>query len=453
VIVVVGGGPAGLTAAWRSAAAGHDVTLLEAADHVGGMAASFTVAGVRVDHGSHRLHPSTDPTILTALRGLLGDALQVRPRNGRIRLHDRWVAFPLRAGDLARHLPPRFAVGAMVDTLLSPMRAAPRRDTFDEVVRSRLGATVANEFYEPYVRKLWGRSPDELSGDLARRRVGARSAGSIAHRLRLNAGHTFLYPSTGFGTIVERLADAAVAAGATLRVGMPVTAADLTATDRVRVELSDGTTVDGDWLWWTAPLALLARVARAPEPPPGGAELEHRGLALVYLARAGRPYTPFDAHYFPGAGLPLSRLSEPANYREGPDPIDRTVLCAEVPCSPGDEMWSTSDVDLGALVAASLERERLPRVAHDLVEVRRLPRVYPILTPDAAWRVAALELWGAAQPRLAVFGRQGLFVPDNTHHAIAMGWAAAACLGPDGEWDQDSWGRAVAGFRSNVVED
>ena len=129
MIVVAGAGPAGLAAAWRAARAGHEVTVVERADHVGGMAASFEVAGLRVDHGSHRLHPATSAPILGALRHLLGDDLQERPRNGRIRLLDRWVAFPLQPGDLLRHAPRRFALAAARDAALGPFRR-PRADTF-----------------------------------------------------------------------------------------------------------------------------------------------------------------------------------------------------------------------------------------------------------------------------------------------------------------------------------
>src|ERR671911_2323097 len=104
-VVVLGAGPAGLAAAREAAAAGRSVLVLERAATVGGMAASFEVAGIRVDHGSHRLHPSIDPAILADLRRLLGDDLQTRPRHGRVRLQDRWLEFPLRAGDLIAHLP------------------------------------------------------------------------------------------------------------------------------------------------------------------------------------------------------------------------------------------------------------------------------------------------------------------------------------------------------------
>ena len=94
-IVVVGAGPAGLTAGWRAALAGHDVRIVDAAAAVGGMAASIEVGGQRVDLGSHRLHPSTPPHLLAAIRELLGTDLQTRPRNGRLHLRDRWIGFPL----------------------------------------------------------------------------------------------------------------------------------------------------------------------------------------------------------------------------------------------------------------------------------------------------------------------------------------------------------------------
>ncbi|HEV3498155.1 MAG TPA: FAD-dependent oxidoreductase, partial [Actinomycetes bacterium] len=104
-LIVLGAGPAGVGAAYRTATAGHRVVVLERAPGPGGAAASFELDGIRVDHGSHRLHPAIDPGILADLRGLLGDDLQRRPRNGRIYLEGRWIRFPLRPADLARRLP------------------------------------------------------------------------------------------------------------------------------------------------------------------------------------------------------------------------------------------------------------------------------------------------------------------------------------------------------------
>ena len=118
-IVILGAGPAGLGAAFElTRRALARVAVLEQAGEVGGTAASFELAGLRVDYGSHRLHPACDPEVLQDIRVLLGDDLLDRPRHGRIRLCGRWVHFPLKPLDLARRLPLGFAfVGYAKDDL------------------------------------------------------------------------------------------------------------------------------------------------------------------------------------------------------------------------------------------------------------------------------------------------------------------------------------------------
>jgi protoporphyrinogen oxidase len=463
VIAVVGAGPAGLALAWRAALAGHETVVVERQPQLGGMAGSFDVAGLRVDFGSHRLHPSIDPSILAALRGLLGTDVQTRPRRGRVRLAGRWVAFPLQAGDLVRRLPPRVAAGATLDALAAPLRR-PRADTFAEVVRSRLGPTVTRSFYEPYVRKLWATDARELAGELARRRVSATGPGDLARRLvrgrnhgGTGAGNVFLYPRNGFGAIAEALAGAAVAAGVDLRLGYGVTRIDRSREEGLTVELDDGTALEVAMLFSTMPLPALAG-ALVPEPPgwvlDAGRALRHRSMVLAYLVVDRPQWTAFDAHYFPGPEVPASRVSEPKNYRDNPDdPPDRTVLCAELPCWMGDDTWEASPEELAGRVARSLRAVGLPDPDPAAVELRRLPRVYPVYRPGFEWDLSALELWLGLDPRIVTLGRQGLFVPDNTHHALAMGWDAAAALDGDGRFDHPMWTAARDRFRSNVVED
>ena len=462
MIAVVGAGPAGLAAAWRAARAGHEVVVLDRAPVVGGMAGSFEVAGLRVDHGSHRLHPATPPPVLAAVRELLGDDLQVRPRHGRIRLLDRWLAFPLRTGDLVRRAPRGFAARAALDALAGPLRR-PRADTFAEVVRAGLGPAVLDAFYGPYARKLWGVDAADLAGELARRRVSASSPADIARRLVRGTragGRTFLYPRTGFGAIAEALAAAAVVAGADVRLGRGGGVAGL----RPRgggtgwtVRLADGTSLDAAQVWSTTPLTALAGMVD-PAPPPAAAaaagRLRHRGLVLLYLVLDRPRWTPFDAHYFPGPEVVAARLSEPRNYRDDPgQPADRTVLCAEIACREGDELWRAADAGLAARLVAELGALGLPDATPVEVASRRLPRVYPVYGPGTAGDLAALEGWAAGLGGLITFGRQGLFTPDNTHHALAMGWAAAGALAADGTFDAARWRVARDGFRGYVVED
>jgi protoporphyrinogen oxidase len=438
-VVVLGAGPAGLAAGRGAAIAGRSVLVVERAPVVGGMAASFDVAGVRVDHGSHRLHSAP-----ADLRALLGDELQTRVRNGRIALEGRWVAFPLRATDLVRRLPPSFAVSALRDQL-RPARAG--GDTFADVVVERLGRTMGERFYFPYARKLWGVEPSELSGEQARRRISTRGAGGLVRRTLRRERPTFLYPRGGFGRIVEVLAHDAVARGATIRTSTSATAVDVSAR---RVRLDDGTTVQAGRIWSTVPLPALARLAGAPgEVLDAAARLEQRAIVLVYLVVDRPRWTAFDAHYLPGPSTPVTRVSEPKNYRASTDdPGDRTVVCAEIPCAVGDAIWTAPPVDLGTRVADDLVALGLPRLTPAHVELRRLPAAYPIYRAGFERDRAPVEAWVAAQPRLLSFGRLGLFAHDNTHHALAEAAAAVGTLGGDVDW-----AAARASFATHVVED
>ena len=117
-IVILGAGPAGLGAAFQLTRRGlAQVTVLERNSWVGGNAGSFELAGMRVDYGSHRLHPSCDPAVLRDIRSLLGGDLLDRPRHGRIRLQGRWIHFPLKPLDLCLKLPPSFMCGVAGDLL------------------------------------------------------------------------------------------------------------------------------------------------------------------------------------------------------------------------------------------------------------------------------------------------------------------------------------------------
>lgn len=450
-VAVLGAGPAGLMAALALARAGRAVVVLEARDHPGGLAAGFEVGGIRVDHGSHRLHTATPAPLLTELRALLGDDLQRRVRRGRIRLGDRFLRFPLEPVDLLRHAPPRLALGAGRDLVTGPWRRPPAADTFADVVRSRLGPAVLEWFYRPYARKLWGREPEELSGALARRRIGLHSSGALVRRVLAgrdpDAG-VYLYPRGGFGRIPEVLAEAARAAGADLRLGTPVTGLApgvvITGDTRVRARLVAS----------TLPLGTLATLGDAPpDLRRAAAGLARRGLVLCYLVVDRDRYTDWEAHYFPGPEIVAVRVTEPKAYRDDPgEAPGRTVLCAEIPASPGEDLWDVAPAALGARLARELVAVGLPDPEPREVVVRRVPGVYPAPRPGDEAVVGALTAWVTDALGVVPFGRHGMFVHDNTHHALAAGAALAACVGPDG-FDRDAWHTARRHLEAQVVED
>ncbi len=461
-LIVLGAGPAGLAAAWRAGLAGLSTIVLERAPAVGGMAASVDVAGVRVDHGSHRLHPATPPAVLADLRELLGEDLQCRPRNGRLRIAGhrggQWVGFPLRPTELLRALPAGMLTRIAAEALTTPLRGRQQPTSYAAALRAGLGPTLYDALYAPYAVKLWGLPGSRIDAEQARRRVSADTPWKIARRMLRRGsgtGRVFYYPRRGFGQIVEALAAAAIDAGAQLRLGTEAARVH-PGEDGVTVHTRDGQQLRAGHLFTTIPLPLLARIVTPAAPAPAvhaAAALRFRSMVLVYLVHQGRPWTGFDAHYLPGLDTPVSRISEPANYRDSAtDPDDRTVLCCEIPCQFGDQWWNADEASLAAMIAETLDRAGLPPVRCIDVVARRLRTVYPVYETGYTEHLRGLDSWASELPRVTTFGRLGLFAHDNTHHAIAMAYAAVAALA-DRHWDATAWSAARRRFADHVVED
>ncbi|MEJ7812187.1 MAG: FAD-dependent oxidoreductase [Gemmatimonadaceae bacterium] len=480
-VVILGAGPAGVGAAYQLRRFGKArVTVVERGVAVGGNSGSFDGAGQRLDYGSHRLHPACDPEILADIRGLLGADLLDRPRHGRIHLRGKLIHFPLKPVDLLLRLDRGFALGTLGDMARKAVAKPSEGSTFASVLWANLGPTICRDFYFPYARKIWGRAPEELSGIQARRRVSAGSFGKLVKKvlsavpgLKPAGAGRFFYPRQGFGQISEAYAGAAQERGAEFLMGWTVTALERAEgnghgngqgdgnSDGARWSVTaerdgEGRALRADYVWSTIPISLLARAMR-PAPPEAvlraAGEIEYRAMILVYLELDVDQFTEYDAHYFPDAGIAITRLSEPKNYAALSEPRGQTTLCAELPCSPSDAWWEMSDEELGRQVAADLARAGLP-LARPPVRVRtkRLRQAYPVYLNGYEAPFGTLDGWASSVPDLLTYGRQGLFAHDNTHHALAMAYRAAECL-VDGRFDERRWAEHRKVFETHVVED
>ncbi|MGB0661362.1 MAG: protoporphyrinogen/coproporphyrinogen oxidase [Mangrovicoccus sp.] len=472
ILPILGAGPAGLAAAY-ALTHGHGkydavIKLIDAAPQAGGNSTSFQIDGLWCDYGSHRFHPVAEPEVLNMVKELLGDDLLLRPRHGRIRLGGRWIHFPLKLGDALLHLPASFAASLIADMLLKPFRPKSQgAATFSSVLNEGLGPTISRNFYFPYVRKLWGLDPDKLAVTLAERRVSGSSIGKIlAKMLRMLPGlkgettGKFYYPAQGFGQISTAMAEAAQSKGAELKLGHMVRRI-LRQDDRVTgVELTgpDGdVTLSAPMTLSTIPVTTLVQLMDPPAPDKvldAAHAIRFRGMVLIYLVLETDQFTEFDAHYFPEAAIPMSRMSEPRNYNQATDPKGITVLCAELPCDPSDPWWDMSDADLGQAMCGWLNDMGLSvTVPVRSTLTRRLRHAYPVYDIDYQRHFEVLDNWISGLEGILNFGRQGLFAHDNTHHAYAMAYGAVESLGPDGVLDKAAWTAKREIFAHHVVED
>lgn len=469
-IVVLGAGPAGVGAAYRLREAGKArVTVIEQNPVVGGNSGSFDGSFQRLDYGSHRLHPACEPEILGDIRRLLGADLLDRPRHGRIHLRGRFVHFPLKPVDLLLRLDPGFALGTLGDMARKALGAKPEEgESFASVLWANLGPTICRDFYFPYAVKIWGHPPEALSGIQARRRVSAGSFGKLVKKvltavpgLKPPGAGRFYYPKRGFGQISEAYADAARERGAEFWMESRLTGLVPPAGEdgrwTVQVQRKDGpATLEADYVWSSIPITVLARAMgdRVPAAVTAAAgRISYRAMLLIYLDLPVDRLTEYDAHYFPDAGIRITRLSEPKHYADRHDLPGRTTICAELPCEVDDATWRLDDAALGELVAKDLARAGLPLpAAPTAVYTRRLRQAYPVYLQGYEVPFGALDQWAEGLPRLISYGRQGLFAHDNTHHALFMAYRAVDCL-DGGRFDLGKWAGFREVFKTHVVED
>ena len=185
--------------------------VLDHAEHVGGLAASFDLAGMSVDYGSHRLPARLAPDVASDLETLLGDDLQTRRRTARVRVAERWVP----AGTLRlRPAPAAAAPDGDRDGLgHRAVRAAPARcGGLRRRHERRVGRRIYDAVYEPYARKIWDQPGNRLDAAAAGRIVSADITWRSGRRYRA-AGSEFRYPRRGFGQIATALAEAATGGG------------------------------------------------------------------------------------------------------------------------------------------------------------------------------------------------------------------------------------------------
>jgi protoporphyrinogen oxidase len=376
----------------------------------------------------------------------------------------------LKPLDLLLRLPPDFMVGVLGDLtgkFVNRNGKTSQNETFASLMEKGLGKTICQDFYFPYARKIWGVGPQELSVTQARRRVKNNSLGKMIQKalsavpgLKPKGAGRFFYPRKGFGQISQVYYQHASQQGAIFELGARVKAVNVLPGERPSVQFEKDNqlqTIQADHIWSTIPITILARMLN-PAPPAelldAAQKINYRAMILIYLLLDTPQFTEYDAHYFPGSDIAITRLSEPKNYSASQEPVDRTVLCAELPCLADGKEWQMTDEDLGKLVCDALERAGLPAPARVLqVVTRRLRFAYPIYQQGYEQYFDRLDEWVGKQENLLTFGRQGLFAHDNTHHALYMAYCAVRCLTETGEFDGNRWESYRKIFETHVVED
>lgn len=445
-VAVLGGGLAGLSAAWKLARAGFEVDVLESLSRVGGLAASFTRGGFVFDYGPHRFHTKNDD-LLAEVRDLMGDELRGRSRKTTVYFMNRFFDYPLTGSNLLRNLPPSVAALCFFDFLSTWVRGriAPKiDDSFESWVVNRFGRRLYDIYFGPYTAKVWGNDPTQLSSSWAAQRVAVVDLWDlIKHTLGINTRPTdefehspyltdFHYPRHGIGTLPQRLADEIRAGGGRIHLNSRVVTVEHSegrARSVLYLHAGELQSLAADYVVSSIPINSLVRNMQpvAPAVVLRAADgLKYRAMVFLYIMLDKPQVTDDHWIYFPAKEDVFNRISEIRNFSEDTVPEGQTSLCVEITCNEGDFLWTASNYELFERSVEGLERAGLIRRSEIMgYFVRRVTHAYPTYDLDFEENLNRLTGYLHSFENVLTIGRQGLFRYFNMDHAMETGLRAA----------------------------
>ena len=441
-IVVIGAGPAGLTAAYEVAKRGRAVVVLEKAAIVGGLARTESYKGFRFDMGGHRFFTKA-PEVNRMWQEVLGNDFLRRPRLSRIYYRRTFFSYPLKPLNAILGLGLVEGVRIVASYVKWQLRPHPREDTFEEWVTNRFGKRLFETFFKAYTEKVWGIPCSELKAEWAAQRIKDLSLRTALLNMVVKSKRTirtlieeFDYPRLGPGMMWEAVQSAIDAGPGEVRLGEEVTRIRRNG-NRVEAVFSTGRSgereVVGDSFLSSMPVSELVRKLDPPPPPAvleAARRLTYRDFLTVCLIVKKRDLFPDNWIYIQDPEVRVGRIQNFGNWSPEmlADP-SRASLGLEYFCNEGDELWTMSDDALVDLGRREIERIGLAAAA-DVEDgcVFRVEKAYPIYDSDYAEHLAVVRAYVDGLENLQTIGRNGLHRYNNQDHAMLTGMLAVENL-------------------------
>ena len=442
-VVIIGAGPAGLTAAYQLSKLGLRPIVLEKGSRVGGLARTENYRGYRVDIGGHRFFTKVGE-VGTLWREVLGADLLTRPRLSRIYYGGKFIVYPLRFADALSRLGLIESARIVLSYLRSGIFPYRHENTFEEWVSNRFGRRLFELFFKSYTEKVWGIPCDQISAQWAAQRIRGlslpRAMWNAVFAQRDGTVKTliqqFEYPRLGPGMLWERVAEMVEARGGVVRLNTEVTRA-LHRSGRVT---DVAVCVDGredviacDAVISSMPIGELVAKLDPPAPEdvraPAG-RLAYRDFISVALIVNRAEVFPDNWIYVHAPDVRVARIQNFKNW--SPDLVAdpaKTCLGLEYFCTVEDVLWRLSDADLIRLGAAELEKIGLVKSSEiEDGAVFRQPKAYPVYTGEYAAYLTSIRSFLDSLSNLQTVGRNGLHMYNNQDHSMLTAMLAVRNL-------------------------
>ena len=431
---ILGGGPAGLTAAHVLALRGETGMVFEADGTVGGIAKTIEFNGYRFDLGGHRFFTKLKP-IERLWEQMLGEDMLVRPRLSRIYYKNKFFSYPLTAKDVLGRLGIVESARCALSYIWSMRKRGQTAETFEDWVTARFGRRLYDAFFRTYTEKVWGIPGSEIRSQWAAQRIKDFSLVKAVLAILGLGGkdvttliEEFKYPRLGPGQMWEAFAESVERKDIPVRLNHRCVALKH-QDDHVEsiVVRTNGHVTEHpvEAVVSSIPLSELVYNLDPPAPPEvleAAGKLRYRDFCLVALMTTEQEPFPDNWIYIHDPGTRAGRVQNFGAWSEGMVQPGTTCLGVEYFCFEDDDIWSMPDTEAVELAKAELARIQLldPEKVIDGVKVR-VPKAYPMYDANYEEAVEVIRSYIARFDNLQTCGRNGLHRYNNQDHSM---WTA-----------------------------
>jgi protoporphyrinogen oxidase len=440
--VVIGGGPAGLTAALEMLRYNCTPVVLEKGHIVGGIARTDTYKGYRFDMGGHRFLTKSE-YVSRMWEDMLGEEFLTCPRLSRIYYQQRYFDYPPRLWNTLAGLGFIESLKVLASYLKWQLFPCRHVETFEQWVSNAFGKRLYEIFFKTYTEKVWGIPCTELRAEWAAQRIKNLSLSVVIKSFFLKTRNRvttlideFRYPRKGPGMMWEAARERIVSSNGRVHLNTEVLAVRRNGNAIESVVIRHAgveTEIAASMFISSMPVPEL--VKKLDPPPPqdvlaAACDLKHRDFLTVCLIVGRRDIFPDNWIYVHEPGVRVARIQNYKNWSEAmvPDPAT-TSLGMEYFCKQGDEIWSMSDSELIDLAGRELEFVGL--VDGDEVLdgcVYRVANAYPVYDSTYRDSLARVQQYCDSFDNLRTVGRNGLHRYNNMDHSMLTAMYATRML-------------------------
>jgi protoporphyrinogen oxidase len=442
-VVVIGGGPAGLTAAYelQKRSSNHRPIVFEASDMVGGIARTESHNGYRFDIGGHRFFTKVQE-VEDMWHEVMGDDFITVPR---IYYKEKFFDYPLKLFNALINIGPYEAARIVVSYIKWQVRPYRDEQSFEEWVINRFGGRLYMHFFRSYTEKVWGIPPTEIRADWAAQRIKNLSLFKAVWNALSGANDTaslieeFQYPRLGPGMMWEKVRDDVREKGGDVVMQSEVVGVNLDGNRVTSIDVKHWTddgapatteTVEAEHFINSMAIKDLIHAFNPPPPPEviaAAERLKYRDFLIVTLVLDHADPFPDNWIYIHSPKVKVGRIQ---NFRAWspemlPNP-DTASIGMEYFCQKGDGLWNMSDEELRALASKELEELALAK-ASDVIDaaIIRQPKAYPVYDGEYKEALDTIEAWLRTLENFQTVGRNGLHRYNNQDHSMLSAMLAA----------------------------